>query len=542
MPDVVVIGAGINGLVAAAELAAAGRSVTLLERSPQLGGFIASGERTVPGFVHDTFSSWHPLFVSGGAYAALGDALHARGLVYANTDGAVTASVHHGPDGDPRTAIAHRDPAATAAALTDPHDSDAYLAMLQQLDARAGTVFGAFGAEPRSAAGVRLLVGALRSGRLRGTEELIREAATSGRSWVRRAFRGWEVDALWSPWLLHAGLGPDHASGGLMIPVLAGTLHGFGMPVVTGGAGRFVAAFSSLLEDSGVTVLTGTEVDGIVVEGGRATGVRAAGRVIRADTVLAGTSPQALYGRLLPPAAVDTAITADAARYRNGRAAMQIHLALDGPVPWSDGRLAQVPLVHVTDGSGSTGIACAQAEAGLLPSAPTVVVGQQCVLDPSRAPAGRSPLWIQLQELPFSPVGDAAGEWDVAGGWSTALLEGYADRVIDRIEQHAPGLRAKVLGRDLIGPEDLLQANVNAVNGDPYGGSAELDQNLLWRPFPSAAHHRTAVDGLWHIGASTHPGPGLAGGSGHLVAQQLLKTDHRRRTMHRLTGGLLGRS
>jgi phytoene dehydrogenase-like protein len=64
-------------------------------------------------------------------------------------------------------------------------------------------------------------------------------------------------------------------------------------------------------------------------------------------------------------------------------------------------------------------------------------------------------------------------------------------------------------------------ANTNAVNGDPYGGSAELFQNLLWRPFPEAAGHRTAIQGLWHIGASTHPGPGLSGGSGHLVAQKL---------------------
>lgn len=70
-------------------------------------------------------------------------------------------------------------------------------------------------------------------------------------------------------------------------------------------------------------------------------------------------------------------------------------------------------------------------------------------------------------------------------------------------------------------PSDRAQ-NVNAINSDPYGGSAELFQNLLWRPFPEAANHRKVVTGLWHIGASTHPGPGLSGGSGHLVAQTLL--------------------
>ncbi|WP_239155121.1 FAD-dependent oxidoreductase [Amycolatopsis sp. FDAARGOS 1241] len=74
------IGSGVNGLVAAAELAGAGWSVTLVERNDRLGGFIASEDRTLPGYVHDTFSSWHPLFVSGGAYAALGEELHRHGL------------------------------------------------------------------------------------------------------------------------------------------------------------------------------------------------------------------------------------------------------------------------------------------------------------------------------------------------------------------------------------------------------------------------------------------------------------------------------
>ena len=97
MNDVAVIGSGINSLVAAAELALAGQQVCLIEQSDRLGGFIHSGERTLPGFIHDSFSSWHPLFVSGGAYAVLGCELHKRGLEYGNTDGAVTASVAAAP-------------------------------------------------------------------------------------------------------------------------------------------------------------------------------------------------------------------------------------------------------------------------------------------------------------------------------------------------------------------------------------------------------------------------------------------------------------
>jgi phytoene dehydrogenase-like protein len=104
--DAIVVGSGINGMVSAAELARAGWSVILLERNAEIGGFIGTEERTLPGYLHDTFSSWHPLFVSGPAYAALGELLHRHGLEYRNTDGWVTASVdddgrHVRPPGPP---------------------------------------------------------------------------------------------------------------------------------------------------------------------------------------------------------------------------------------------------------------------------------------------------------------------------------------------------------------------------------------------------------------------------------------------------------
>ncbi|MBT2585239.1 NAD(P)/FAD-dependent oxidoreductase [Arthrobacter sp. ISL-95] len=527
--DVAIIGSGINSLVAAAELALAGKRVCIIERSDRLGGFVHSAERTLPGFIHDSFSSWHPLFVSGAAYGALGKELHARGLEYANTSGPVTASVAADPTtGAHRVVIAERDPGPTAAAFKSAGDQAAYLAMLDDLGRNAGTVFGAFGAELRSFGEVtKIAFGAVRRGRFTGTEAFVRDSVMSGRNYVRSRFDGWEADQLWSPWLLHAGLGPDQATGGVMLPVMAMSMHSFGLPIVKGGASRFVEAFDSLLRDNGVRIMLGVDAEEILVgsdgggsgKGGSVTGVRTSQGVVSAGTVLANVSPQALYTRLLrhPPAG-----TADAAeRYQNGRGAMQIHLALDKPVEWLDPRLNAVPLVHISNGSDSTGIACAQAEAGLLPNEPTVVVGQQCVLDPSRAPEGKATLWLQLQEVPFSPVGDAAGHLNVAAGWTDELKQGYLERVLARLEQFAPGTRATVLASDILAPTDLAAANPNAVNGDPYGGSAELFQNLLWRPFPAAAGHQTAVEGLWHIGASTHPGPGLSGGSGHLVAQKL---------------------
>ncbi|NGO46394.1 phytoene desaturase family protein [Streptomyces ureilyticus] len=519
--DAIVIGSGVNGLVAAAELAKAGWSVALVEQADRLGGFITTEERTVPGYLHDTYSSWHPLFVSGAAYAALGPDLHRHGLRYLNTDAFVTATAAD----DGRVILAHRDPKATAAAFAHPEDTNAYLAMLQRFLDNADAIGGFLGSELRSPKVLRHAAALLRHEKLTGTETWLRDALTSGRSYCRREFRGDEADLLWVPWLLHAGLSPDHASGGLMVPILAATIHGFGLPVVEGGAGRFVDAFRALLTESQVDIRTGCSVERVVLNAdGRAIGVVCGGETLRARrAVLASVTPSALYTELLPSAArVSPTVRAQAAQFRHGRSAMQIHVALSSPLAWNDERLATVPLLHLSDGSASTAIACAEADAGLLPRRPTVVVGQQHVLDPGRVPDGGAALWLQLQELPFVPTGDAADELDVSGGWTKDLAEGYARRVIARVARHAPDLPDKLLAFDVVTPADLNAANPNAVAGDPYGGSAELDQNLLWRPLPAAARHATPVPGLWHIGASTHPGPGLGGGSGHLVAQQLL--------------------
>jgi phytoene dehydrogenase-like protein len=519
--DAVVVGAGINGMAAAAKLAQAGWSVALVDQHERIGGFVAGEEHTVPGYRHDTYSSWHPLFVTGPVYAELGADLHRHGLEYANTDGALAATAAD----DGSVTVAHRDVEETVAGFADPADRDAYRAVVARFGAHAAHIGGLLGNELRSPGALGPLWELARAGGRHELEAYAREVAASGRAWLRTHFRGPEVDRLWAPWLLHAGLAPDSASGGLMVPVFAATLHAAGLPVVVGGAGNFVTAWERLLAERGVTVHTGRRVERVLLQDGVAAGVAGDGWSLEAErAVLASVTPAALYGSLLPPWAVPPAVTDEAARFRPGRAAMQLHVALSGPVPWRDPVLAAVPLVHLSDGSASTAIACAEAEAGLLPRRPTVVVGQQHVLDPSRVPAGAAALWLQLQEVPFAPVGDAAGELDVTGGWDATLAHAYAARVLDRVEAHAPGLRELVVGLDVITPADLAAYNPNALAGDPYGGSAELDQNLLWRP-----GHTTPVPRLWHIGASTHPGPGLSGASGHIVARRLLTPTPRER-------------
>ena len=516
--DAVVIGAGINGMVAAAELAGAGWSVALVDGRDRLGGFIGSAERTIPGYVHDTWSSYHTQFVTGAAYASLGADLHRHGLEYANTDGAITASV---ADGGHAT-VAYRNPDVTAAEFASDTDRFTYLAQLASFGQHAGAVGGLIGGELRTPRALRHIAALLGADGLGGTERLLRDLATSGRAFTRREYQGEEVDHLWVPWLLHAGLSPDHASGGFLLPAFAASMHLAGTPVVVGGSERFVEAFAALLTERDVQQYLQAPVEQILLEGGRAVGVLAGDQEIRARrAVLASVTPTDLYDKLLPPGSVRKVVHEDARTFRYGRAAMQLHVALRAPLRWTDTRLRDVPLVHLSDGSPSTGIACAQAEAGLLPARPTVVVGQQHLLDPTRVPPGAAALWLQLQEVPYRPRGDAAGELDTSAGWTPALATGYAERILDRLGQHAPGLRDDIVGIDILTPDDLAGANPNALQGDIYAGANDLDQSYLWRPLASNGKHRTDIPGLWHIGASTHPGGGLGGASGHSVASTL---------------------
>jgi phytoene dehydrogenase-like protein len=323
-----------------------------------------------------------------------------------------------------------------------------------------------------------------------------------------------------------------------MTQVIAVAVQEGGMPVPRGGGARLADALVALIRAHGGLCETGTEVDAILVADGRATGVRTtAGETIAAErAVIANVTPTQLYGRLLGDRADPVSLASR--RYRYGRSEMQIHFALSEPPRWvGDERLGETAIVHVTPGLDGVSRAVNEADRGLLPAEATIVCGQPLTIDPSRAPDGKGILWIQLQELPWHVRGDAAGELDPGNGrWTAELRERYADRIQARLARHIPNLESSILGRTALSPADLQAANPNLHRGDPYGGSLALDQNFLWRPFPGRPGHRTHLGGLWHIGASTWPGPGLGAGSGTLVAQELLRPPAGKRLRARLQG------
>jgi phytoene dehydrogenase-like protein len=326
--------------------------------------------------------------------------------------------------------------------------------------------------------------------------------------------------------VLHTGLGPDAAVSGFMTQVIAVAIQEGGMPIPRGGGARLVDALVQLIRDHGGVCETGRDVERVLVQDNEAVGVRLCGgdTVTASRAVIANVTPTQLYERLLDGEATPR-VAASARGFRYGRSEMQIHFALSDQPKWEgDDRLARTAIVHLTPGLDGVSRAVNEAERGLLPAAATVVVGQPLTMDPSRAPDGAGLLWVQLQELPWHVKGDAGDELDAKdGAWTEELRERYADRIQARIAAHVPNLESALLKRVVLSPADLQAANINLHHGDPYSGSLALDQNLLWRPFPASPGHSTPVKRLWHIGASTHPGPGLGAGSGTLVAKRLLR-------------------
>ena len=532
--DAIFVGAGINSLAGAALLSKAGWKVCVLERSDEPGGCIkTSSDLTVPGFTHEVLASWHPLFTGSPAYAELKEDLDRRGLEYLNTE---LPSASAFPDGTSAFLTTSLDGNIAELARHAPADGPAWEAMFNSFMANADLSFGVLGTELWSPAGLGLGRQALRRFGRRGLLAYVGGALSSCRDWLGDTFESEAAHGLLTPWVLHTGLGPDQATSGFMTQVIACALQLGGMPVPKGGGIVLVDGLAGIVRDAGGEVRTGAEVERVLVSGGKATAVRiSGGETIRAErAVIASVTPTQLYGQLLGAGDAPNVVADAARRYRYGRGEMQIHLAMSEPPDWyGDERLGRTAIVHVTPGLDGVSRAVNEAERGLLPAEATIVCGQPMAVDPSRAPEGSWIIWIQLQELPAGRVkGDAESEIDVGdGAWTEALREAYADRIVARLGRHIQNLERATLARVVLSPADIAALNVNLVGGDIYGGSCALDQNFLFRPLAQAPGHRTAVENLWHIGASTHPGPGLGAGSGYLVYKDLTKPAAPRRLL-----------
>ncbi|MGZ4275340.1 MAG: phytoene desaturase family protein [Solirubrobacteraceae bacterium] len=490
----VVVGSGPNGLAAAIRLAEAGRPVTVLEAADVPGGAVRTEELTLPGFRHDTFSSVYP---AGAASPVFGRMPLGRfGLEWVHPR---ACSAHPLPEG--RALALYRDVDATAAGLDAAHPGDgehwrAFVApLLDAFDAVRATMLSGF---PPLGGPLKLL-GAT------GPVGLARFAALlpgSAQGLGRRLFAGGDARA----WLYgaagHGDVPPTGAGSAIAVAYLNLLGHAVGWPSPRGGAQELTSALVGYLRSLGGEVRTGALVCAVEARGGRVCGVRLAdGEAVGADTVIADVMPHALaalagehlrptYRRLL-------------GRYRYGPATVKVDWALDGPIPWSAPELREAGTVHVGGGEHELLATIAESLRGL-PERPFLLLGQQSIADPTRAPAGKHTAWAYAH-------GPQTGV-----DWQSEQAR-HVERIEAQVERYAPGFRDRILARHVLGPADLQRRNANLVGGDVGGGTYRLDQ-VVFRPMPSVSPYRTPLRGLYLGSAAAFPGGAVHGVPGDAAA------------------------
>lgn len=506
--DAIVIGAGHNGLVAALRLALAGWRVLVLERSALIGGAMQTAGATLPGFRHDLYATNLSLFRSSLVYREHQTELEHAGLRFLACKEAY-ASVYE----DERCVRIYTDPERTAQELArcSPADANGWqeaVALYRRLAPHLLPCLN-MALPSRQMAWQLLRAAAV----LRSDLFALRNVAFgSSRRLVERYFHSEEAKGVLIPWGMHLDFGPDVSGGAAFAFIAALSAHLNGTVLAEGGAGNVIKALLSLIESAGGRINTSTEVCEILVERGRAVGVRTAtGETFTASRALvANVTPRLLFGRLLPVRAVSARVRQRAAAFRYGPGVFMIHLALSAPLRWRAAEdLDRFNYVHLNAKMDDVARSYAEALRGELPDRPVLIVGQPSSTDPSRAPSGAAVARIQVRAVP------AALDWN-------RLKESYADRIVDQLARFASNAREVIRARHIMAPPDFERENPNLIGGDCVSGSHHLDQNYLARPFAGWSRYRTPVKRLWMVGASTWPGGGVNAASGYLAAEDIL--------------------
>lgn len=494
MSRAVVIGAGHNGLLCGGTLAAAGWDVTVLEAAGHPGGAVRSEAGPLDGFVTDPCAAFFPLTRASPAF----EDVDLPGVEWIDPP-----LVMGHPLSDGRVVVLHRELEGTVESLerARPGAGRAWAELvgplLRHSDLVRRTALARFPPPAAAPLGLRLGRGGIELARL-----MAGSAATLGRDVL-----GSEEAAAWlSGSAVHSDLSPDEPGSAAFALFLNLLGHMVGWPFARGGAGAITRALVERLERGGGELRLDSRVERIDHSGGRARAVHTAGgERLGADAIVATVGVAPLL-RMLAPGALPDAVTAELRRWRYGIGTFKVDYALSAPVPWHNEELRRAAVVHVGDSVGDQIDAARAAGRGELPRRPSLVVGQHSLHDPTRAPAGRHTLYVYTH-VPSDP---GVPDETVVG-----LME-------ERIEAFAPGFMGTVLGRTVRSPRRLERENASLVGGDLGGGSAQLDQQLIFRPAPELFRYRTPLRALYVAGASTHPGPGVHGVSGAGAARAVL--------------------
>jgi phytoene dehydrogenase-like protein len=513
--DCVVIGAGHNGLVCAATLARAGRSVLVLEAANQVGGAALTRE-FAPGF--RVSAAAHLLhLMPAGLLREL--QLEAHGLKWAARGMGTTALVAGGAN----LSLSHEGAVLGLSAA----DAQAYAIFRSRMRRFAAALAPALSRVPPRLGttdwGDRLALLRIgweirRLGR-RDMRELLRIGGMNVYDLLEENFESAALKgALGFDAVLGANFGPR--SPGTVLTLLyrmAGesAAGDAGLSQPAGGMGALCNALAEAARAAGVTVRTGAMVATIAVDGDRAAGVvLQSGESISARTVISSADPKTTFLRLLGARHLDAGFVRRVNHIRSRGLAAKLHLALNRAPSFRGaseaslrGRLLISPsLQHIE-------LAYNHAKYGEYSSAPVMEVTVPTFNDPTLAPPGQHVLSAIVQYAPH----------ELKEGWPNGRQR-FMQRAFEALETYAPGLRGCVVGEELLTPADLEREFLNS-GGHWHHGDLAFDQFLMVRPVPGAAQYRTPVERLFLCGAGCHPGGGVMGLAGRNAARQVLTVD-----------------
>jgi len=470
--DAIVVGSGPNGLAAAIVLARAGAKVLVLEGEEQAGGGVRTEELTLPGFRHDVCSAIHPLAVASPFFQTV--PLERHGLEWIQPD----APLAH-PFDDGGAALLERSLDATAAALGE--DGERYRRLMEPLCRDARELLSEILA-PLHAPRHPLVLARF------GARGLLPAA-----SLARVAVRGERARALLAGMAAHSMLPLTRSLTGAVGLTLGVLAHAAGWPLARGGSQAIADALIAHLRELGGEIETGDRVSSLRELGDAA--VVLLDVTPRQFLVLAGDRLSTVYQRRLE-------------RYRYGPGVFKLDWALDAPIPWRAEECARSATVHL----GATLDELTASERavwhGATAERPYVLVAQQTLFDPSRAPDGKHTAWAYCH---------------VPNGWAADMT----DAIEAQIERFAPGFRDRILARSAMGPAAMEAHNPNYVGGDINGGVLDLRQ-LFTRPVARRTPSATPLPGVFICSSSTPPGGGVHGMCGLHAGNAALRHLERR--------------
>ena len=465
--DAVVVGAGPNGLAAAVELARNGRSVAVLEAAEIVGGGASSAELTLPGFVHDLGSAIHPLGYASPFFRTL--PLEEHGLEWVHPPAPLAHPFHDGS-----AAVLERSVEETGRQLAG--DAAAYTKLMRHIVEDTSRIAAYFVGSPTLLRHpFALAASGLRSVR-------------SARGLAEGLFEGERARGLFAGNAAHSFLPLEQRPSAMFGLVLGVLGHAVGWPFPRGGSQRLADALTSYLRSLGGEIFTGVRV-------------RSVDEVPKTRAVLFDVTPRQLLD--IAEEHFTQRYQNALKRYRYGPGVFKVDFALDGPIPWRAHECSRAGTVHL--GATLDEISAGEAAVwrGEHPERPFVLLAQQSLFDPTRAPAGKHTVWTYCH-VPNGSTFDMSG------------------RIEGQIERFAPGFKERILAKNAMGPADLERRNANLVGGDINGGVMDLRQ-IFARPVARPNPYSTPAKGLYICSSSTPPGGGVHGMCGYLAARVALR-------------------